>query len=179
MAILITLAFKGDALVWVLPTYRRFRRVVREMELATVSAVKTPTSERLTLGRIGVRRVPELFDTSLVSAEDISIRNCFGAIFLKDEILEEVVNTVRINAGIVVIATFFGGLWVALQPETVAKLTAADPVSFIFTFIQILFDSHLVLITELAVIGFYVIFLFHNRILLLRVMRQMRSQSHE
>lgn len=175
LVVMIALAIGGDALVWVLPTYGQFRRLVREIELASVSSVKATTTANLTLGQVSGRRVPEIFDTPLQRVQELSIRNCFAAIYLKDELLEEIVSTVRVNAGIVVIAAILGGLWIALEPETVVKLKAADTVSFIYIFAQILLESHLVLFAELAVIAVYVIFLFHNRILLLKLLKQMGS----
>lgn len=170
---IIVLALSGDAVVWQMPGYRRFKRLVNDLEHASVGRVKgVMQPQGLTLGLVGRHRIPEYFETPLQAAQAITIGDCFGAIFLRDESIDDAVALIRTNAWVVLIISLFGTLLIVFGDPSIgtqiAQLNFWAKVPFVA---DLLFQNHVVLFTELLVIVISLFYLLHNARLLRRLNR--------
>lgn len=171
----LTLALSGDAIVWWLPAYKRFKHSIDKLERTPVVRIKGVADPRgLTLRLAGRRRVPEIFVTGEPVAEAVAIDELFGAIFLKDESIDEVVALVKINAWAVFLVSLFGLLFIiANNPSAIAQVNDSSFWDKVPIMADLLLHNHLVLFAELVAILTSFIYLFHNVRLLRRLNRKL------
>jgi hypothetical protein len=170
---IIALALSGDAVIWRLPSYKRFKELVNTLEGASVVRVRGTTQpHELTLRLVGRRRIPEVFVTTVSITEAITIGDCFGAMFIKDESIDDAVTLVKINAWFVFLVSLFGVLIIVTEnPAVVSQLQGAGFWDRVPLLTELMFQNHLILFAELVAILTSLIYLIHNVRLLRRLNR--------
>lgn len=169
------LAFGTNAIVWSFPAYRRFRDLVHALERAPVTGLNTATTlTNVTLRQTGQRRIEELFVTTSDVARPVGLRDCFGALYLKDETIDGAISTTQFSSGVFLIFALLGSVYSFLAdpelPVRFEELTGLD--KQIEFFVDLLLHNHLILLTEAAVAMVALIFLWHVSLHLTRFTKQ-------
>jgi hypothetical protein len=171
--LIVILALKGDAVIWKFPPYRRFKNLVRNIEQAMITRVKgSNPPEPVSVRMMGRRRVPEIFALGDSRADGVTITDCFGAIYLKDESIDDALTLIQINAWVFFGVSLFGMLFIIFfDPQGKDQLLASGFWEIAPTAAGLLLSHHLILIAELVVIASSLLYLFHIARLLRKLNR--------
>jgi hypothetical protein len=174
LTILVTLSFAAKAILWSIPAYRKFKETTYALETAFVTRVRRITlAENTTVRALGHRRLPELFEISL--STEAQLTTCFGAIFLKEESIEEALFHIQLSSGVALGGIVIGLLGlVVLDPHAQAELARLGKWEVIPHIYELLQTSHLLLVSELLVAAILVVSLMNSTLLLHRIDRALR-----
>ena len=167
--LLVVVSIAADAIVWSIGPYRRFKKATHQLETAHVTRIRgSKLNGTVTVRNIGHRRLNEIFELNLQT--DAQIVTCFGAIYLKEESIEDSLTHLQFSCGIAWIAMLAGALVVLVgspdKQAEVAKLGTWEMVPHIF---ELVFSAHWVLLTELLLVAFLILSLATSCMLLHKI----------
>jgi hypothetical protein len=167
--LLVVISFAGDAIVWSLGPYRRFKDVTHALETAKVTRVHgSKINGDVTVRNMGHRRLHEIFEISLQT--DAQVLTCFGAIYIKKESIEDSLAHLQLSCGIAWIAMLAGTLVVLVgSPEKQAEVAALGTWEKVPRIFNLVFSAHWVLLTELLLVAFLVLSLATSSMLLHKI----------
>lgn len=149
-------------LVWHIPAYGRFKNSIEALEKLSVERVHgMEFAPPISLKSLGERRVNELAAVSGANG-DFTMRlvRCYGAMYIKDESIEDAIKRIQVSCLIAVSALILGLLWyvgtdVEFQKE-LAEVSAWDVVPHIFERLR---SGEAVIIAEIlsVVLGLFAI----------------------
>jgi len=176
--IVCALALMADTVIWILPPYGRFKSLVQTLEGVGVDRVTTPNDpDANTLGRLGRRRIPEVFHTAAAVPDGMEIQECYGAFYLKDESITETISHVKQSAAILIIATLLGTVVVLTSnPSMGTAILQANIWDRIPLLLAALADQHWLLYAEFGVILTGLLYLLHNRRLIGKLVRAFEAK---
>ncbi|HEU5067105.1 MAG TPA: hypothetical protein VFT61_02835 [Sphingomicrobium sp.] len=168
------IALAGSWIVWSIGPYRRFREATHALETSDVAKVKSlKFNPPIKLRSLGHRRLTEVFDLQL--ATDSQIETCFGALFLKEEAIQESLTHLQLSCGIALATMVIGGLVVFVaDSKKQAELAHVGPWELAPQIFEIIFASHLFLVTEMLIVAFLILNLLTSVKLILKTEKALR-----
>ena len=138
IALIVVLWAAARWLIWHIPAYGRFKDSIEALEKLSVERVhQIEFTPPISLKSLGERRVNELAQVSGANG-DFTMRlvRCYGAMYIKDESIEDAIKRIQVSCFIAVSALILGLLWyVGADPkfqEELAKLDGWDVAPHVF-----------------------------------------------
>jgi len=174
LALLFAITVAGSWIVWSIGPYRRFKEATHNLENADVAKVIGHEFDPpIKLRAVGRRRLSEVFSPQL--SGDTQLVTCFGAIFLKEEAIEESLTHLRLCCGIALAVMVIGGLvMIVADPGKQAELASAGLWEVTPQMFKTVLSAHLFLVTEIAVAAFLILSLLTSMKLILKLEKALK-----
>lgn len=168
---MIIVAFGGDQLVWRIPSYNSFHKAVHRLENTQVISVRTRARVNATLRELGRYRLGELVRTHRNFRSSVHLMDCFGAMWFKEESIDEAVQIVKTNAAILIFVAFGGATYLMSDASQLEKVLSVDWYNRLPLIVGLLLENHAILMLELATLVVTGLSIFHSISLIRRTIK--------